>query len=143
MVRDGQRTADAQVAGERAALEQAKQATLQRRARDVERHAQRTAALLRRQDRLTPQVIQRVTVESGTQPWHLPADFEHAMGVSVICGHRVVAVVCPIASRITGEVADRLVDVTVYVGSEQERRAVAAGCHSGQRIVVMPSDDSP
>ncbi|MFC4065058.1 competence protein CoiA family protein [Actinoplanes subglobosus] len=142
-VREAQRATDAEVVGERSALEQARQVAQQHRAQEAERHARRIAALMSRQDRLTPLVIQRVAAEAGTRPWHLPADFEHAMGVSVIANHRVVAVVCPIASRITGEVADRLLSVTVYVASERERRAVAAGCHSEQRIVVPTTGDSP
>jgi hypothetical protein len=55
----------------------------------------------------------------------------------------VVAVVCPIASRITGEIADRLAGVTVYVASGQERRAVANRCRRGQRIVLLTVDSLP
>jgi hypothetical protein len=63
------------------------------------------------------------------------------MGVSVIADHHVVAVVCPVASRITGEVADRLAGVTVYVASHRERRAIADKCRRGQRIVLLAGDD--
>lgn len=146
-VREAQRATDAQVAGGRAAMQQARREAEQRRSRlelrrleDAERHAERLAALVERQERLTPVVIQQVTAQMGTPPWHLPADFEHAMGVSVIAEHRVVAVVCPVAARISGEVADRLVGVTVYVASEPERRAIARRCRRGQRIVLLARD---
>jgi competence protein CoiA len=148
VVREAQRATDAQVSGERAAMQQARREAelrrsqlVRRRLEDAERHAERLAALVERQERLTPVVIRQVTAQMGTPPWHLPADFEHAMGVSVIADHHVVAVVCPVASRITGEVADRLAGVTVYVASDRERRAIANKCRGGQRIVLLAGDD--
>lgn len=149
-VHDAQRATDARVTGERAAMQQARQEAERQRSQlerrrlaDAERHAERLAALVERQERLTPVVIRQVTGQMGTPPWHLPADFEHAMGVSVLAEHHVVAVVCPVASRITEEVADRLADVTVYVASEAEQRAIAHRCRRGQRIVLLIDDDPP
>jgi hypothetical protein len=47
------------------------------------------------------------------------------MGVSVVMNSETVAVICPIAGRITPEVADRLAATTIYVASERERRSIA------------------
>jgi competence protein CoiA len=79
-----------------------------------------------------------VTSHTGRVPWSLPGDFEHAMGVTLLEGSRVVAVVCPVASRITEEIAARLAGVIIYVASDDERRRVAHRCQPAQRIVVLP-----
>jgi hypothetical protein len=46
-------------------------------------------------------------------------------------------VVCPVASRITDEIADRLVHVTIYVASDNEQRRIAGKCRPAQRITVL------
>jgi competence protein CoiA len=113
-----------------------------RRAKEAQQHKARVAALHERQQQLQSIVERAVTGQTGTAPWVLKGDPEHAMGVSVLCGSRVAAVICPVASRITTEIAERLAEVTVYVASDQEQRAIARRCRPGQRFVVA-SDPSP
>jgi hypothetical protein len=57
---------------------------------------------------LTPLAVLEVTSQTGRTPWTSPDDFEHAMGVSLIVNSQPTAVICPIASRITDEIANRL-----------------------------------
>jgi hypothetical protein len=107
------------------------------RRREAERREVNLAALRECQERLTTPAVRAVTSRTGRIPWTLPADFEHAMGVSIIDGSRVAAVVCPVASRITDEIADRLLGVTIYVASDDEQRRIALRCQPAQRIVVL------
>ncbi|GIH20704.1 competence protein CoiA family protein [Rugosimonospora africana] len=139
-IREVQRVTDASVADERHQRRRRHEAELRRRQQEADRHEANRAALRERQHRLTSIVVQQVTAGTGQAPWTLPSDFEHATGVSVIVNGGPVAVICPIASRIDGEIADRLLGVTVYVASERERRAIAGECHPGQRIVVISQD---
>lgn len=148
-VRRAQQDADAKVAGQRARLRRQREKEVERRLAEAERLALQAqkreaniAALLDRQRLLEPVVIRQVTGRAGTRPWALPGDYEHAMGISILIGGRVVAVICPIASRITPEIATRLSEVTVYVASERERRALARLCNANQRFIVVP-DLSP
>jgi competence protein CoiA len=83
-----------------------------------------------------------MTEQTATVPWTLDGDPEHAMGVSIILDSRVVAVVCPVASRITAEIAERLTDVTVYVASDHEHQRLARRCRTGQDFVVV-SEPAP
>ncbi|WP_203791607.1 hypothetical protein [Paractinoplanes rishiriensis] len=53
-----------------------------------------------------------------------------------------MAVICPVASRITAEIAERLADVTVYVASDHEQQRLAPRCRTGQNFVVV-SEPSP
>lgn len=105
--------------------------------REAERHETNLQALRERQHRLSPIAIRAVTAETGRVPWSLPADFEHAMGVSLLEGNRVLAVVCPVASRITEEIAERLVSATIYVATSDEQHRIARRCQPTQRIVVL------
>ncbi|MEU4218254.1 competence protein CoiA family protein [Actinoplanes sp. NPDC026623] len=113
-----------------------------RRAKEAQQHEARVAALLERQQQLQPIVEREVNERTGTTPWVLKGDPEQAMGVSVLCGSLVVAVICPVASRITTDIAERLAEVTVYVASNHEKRAIASLCRPDQRFVVV-SDPSP
>lgn len=136
-IRAAQEHTDASIAGDRLRLQQRREQQLQRDREKSQRHQANQDALRRRQNQLEPLVTQVVTEQLGTRPWTLDNDHEHAMGMSIIAGGRVVAVICPIASRITAEVAARLGNVTVYVASEHERRAVARRCHRGQQPIVL------
>jgi hypothetical protein len=149
-VRQAQSATDAAVAGLRAQLRLLQEQDRQRRLAAVawrvqqeQRHKTNRAALQERQKQLEPAAVRQVAEEMGTMPWALKeGDFERAMGVSLIVRGQVVAVICPVASRITPDVAARLVDVTVYVASEHEQRAIARRCRAGQRFVVV-SDPAP
>jgi Competence protein CoiA-like family len=128
---------DAAVAEERRRRRERAEAELRRKQTEEERHQANRDALQERQTRLTPIVVALVAAEAGHEPWTwaLPGDFEHAMGVSVILNGRPVAVICPIASRITDEIADRLLEVTVYVASDREllRRRPPLSARSAHR----------
>ena len=86
---------------------------------------------------LAPVVTSLVTAQSGTAPWAAPYDPDHAMGTALVFNSRILAVICPVASRITADCAARLARTTIYVASDAERRAVARRCHAGQRIVIV------
>ncbi|MFF5291837.1 competence protein CoiA [Paractinoplanes globisporus] len=102
-----------------------------------QRHVANLAALRERQRRLKPTVLRQVTEQTGIKPWCVEeGDPDYAMGVSIFCGEPV-AVICPVASRITPEVAQSLADVTVYVASERELRAIARHCLPGQQMVIV------
>ncbi len=131
------RALDERFASERDRLRQRRESDLRRRREEAERRAANREALRRRQELLTPVATLAVESATGERPWPLPGDHEHGMGVSIVSGGRVRAVVCPIASRITDEVAERLAGLTVYVASDQERAAVARRCRPGQQIAVL------
>lgn len=103
----------------------------------MQRHEANRAALRARQQELTPLVTRLVAAQSGMVPWACEGDIDHAMGVSLIFNGRVLAVICPVASRITAEIAARLSSMTVYVASDKEQRAIARRCRAGQRIVIV------
>jgi len=105
--------------------------------RDKQRHAANRAALRERQQQLTPVVMQQVGDRTGSRAWPLDGDPDYAMGVSILSEGRIVAVICPVASRITEETAELMADVVVYVASEHERRTIATHCRADQRIVVI------
>jgi len=112
----------------------------QRQQQEQGSHAANKMALLNRQRLLTPTVVHEIAEKTGVTPWSMDeGDFELAMGVSIIANSKTVAVICPVASRITPEVADRLLAITIYVASEQERRNIARHCRPDQRIIVMPT----
>lgn len=141
-VRAAQESADASVADDRARRRQRREQQLRMQRAEAERHRARREALRERQQRLQPLVLRTVTEEAGAGqpaagPWTLDGDHEHAMGVSIVAAGRVVAVICPVASRVTAEIADRLAEVTVYVASEDERRMLARRCRGDQRFVVV------
>ncbi|MEV6924529.1 hypothetical protein AB0M46_08465 [Dactylosporangium sp. NPDC051485] len=115
-----------------------RQEEIRRQQQEKERHVANVAALVERQQRLTPTAVRWVTDQTGAVPWILPADFEHAMGVSIMVEHAPAMVVCPVESRIDDEVAGRMLNVTILVASDAERRRVADRCRPGQRIVVQP-----
>lgn len=105
---------------------------------EQQRHAANTAALRQRQRLLTPTVVHRVTQQFGVTPWAMEeGDPELAKGISIIANSKTVAVVCPIASKISPSVADRLIIVTIYVASEHERRNIARRCRPGQKIIIL------
>lgn len=91
------------------------------REHETQRHDANRAALRERQQQLTPVVVRQVAAQTGTKPWTLPGEFEHAMGVSIVLAGRVVAVICPVTSQITAQIAVRLADVSPYVASEHEQ----------------------
>jgi hypothetical protein len=84
-------------------------------------------------------VLRELAARTGEDPWELSGDPDCAMGVSVIVKGERSAVICPVASRITNEVADLLIELTVYVASDHERGAIKQKCRPGQRIVVLAS----
>jgi hypothetical protein len=112
----------------------------QRQQQEQGAHAANKLALLNRQRLLTPTVVHEIADKTGVTPWSMDeGDFELAMGVSIIANSKTVAIICPVASRITSEVADRLLAITIYVASEQERRNIARCCRVGQKIIVIPT----
>jgi hypothetical protein len=136
-VRTAQHITDASVAGERAQIRRRREQQLRQEQDEAERHETNREALHRRQKRLQPFVVRSVGERLGTMPWALNGDYEHAMGISIVSAGRVVAVICPIAARITAEIAERLAQVTVYVASEHERQMVARRCRSDQQFIVV------
>ncbi|HZN71518.1 MAG TPA: hypothetical protein VFC00_07530 [Micromonosporaceae bacterium] len=140
-IHQGQQTTDAAVANERAERWRRQVQEQRRRQREKERHEDNLMALQERQHRLTPLAVQEIASQTGHVPWTFH-DFEHAMGVSVMVNGQPAAVISPIASRITPEIADRLVNAVVYVASETERRSIARKCLPGQRIIVLSADSA-
>ena len=122
---------------EREAKARRRRALVEQLERDKQRHEANRAALRERQQRLTPVVVRQVAEQTGTRVWPLDGDPDYAMGVSILADGRIVAVICPVASRITDETAQWLADVVVVVASERERRAIASRCGADQRIVVV------
>lgn len=110
--------------------------------RDKQQHEANRAALRERQQKITPVVVQQVTEQTGTRAWPLDGDPDYAMGVSILSNGRIVAVICPVASRIADETAQWLADVVVYVASEHERRVIARRCRPDQRIIVVADPPS-
>lgn len=149
-VRQAQAATDAAVADLRTRLRRRRgqearrlSAEATRRMQQEQQHEANRAALQERQKQLEPIVIRQVAEQVGTMPWTIwEGDLDHAMGISIFVRERMVGVICPIASRITPEVAQRLAEVTVYVASEHEQRAIARQCRSGQRFVLV-SDPAP
>jgi len=139
-IHQGEQTTDAAVANERAERWRQQVQEQRRRQHEAERHEANRMALQERQHRLTPFAVQEIASRTGHVPWTLPDDFEHAMGVSVMVNGQPAAVICPIASRITSEIADRLVNAVVYVASERERSSIARKCLPGQRITILSAD---
>jgi hypothetical protein len=143
-IRQAQQDADASVADVRARLRlqqetqgRRRRAESERREREKQQRVANLAALLERQRRLEPVVMRHVAAQTGTKPWAFSGDPEHAAGVSIIADGRVLAVICPVASRITAEIAARLADVIVYVATERERQVVTRRCGQGQRCIVV------
>ncbi|WP_157411502.1 hypothetical protein [Actinoplanes rectilineatus] len=140
---------DAAVAEVRTTLRREREAKARRRRalmaqmeRDKQRHEANQAALRERQQRLTPTVVRQISEQTGTRVWPLDGDPDYAMGVSILADGRVVAVICPVASRISEETAEWLTDVVVFVASERERQTVAARCRADQRIIVVADQSS-
>ncbi len=132
----------ARVLHEREAKARRRRALVEQLERDKQRHEANRAALRERQQRLTPVVVRHVTEQTGTRVWPLDGDPDYAMGVSILADGHIVAVICPVASRITDEMAEWLADVVVVVASERERRAIASRCRADQRIVVVADPPS-
>jgi hypothetical protein len=59
------------------------------------------------------------------------------MGVPLFVHDQRQAVIAPVASRIQGELRERLKDLTVIAASAKERDRLARVCAPGQRIVVF------
>lgn len=141
-IRQAQEATDEAVADERARLWEQQLREMRRQQAEAERHEANRAALRERQQQLTPIVLREVAARTEGHTWELPGDPDCAMGVSIIARGERTAVICPVASRITNEVAELLIDLTVYVASDHERRAIARRCRPGQRIVVLAGSDT-
>lgn len=119
-------------------VQRRRRAEIARQEQQRQQHADNTAALRARQGQLSAVVLRRVTEQTTTKPWAMTeGDPDHAMGVSVVYHGRVLAVICPVASRITPQVAARLAELTIYVASDGEQRTIARRCRAGQRFVVV------
>lgn len=101
-------------------------------------HAANAAALLERQTALLRPAVEWTYRETGTYP-HASGrpDPAWAMGVPLTVTHRLRAVICPVAGRITPALALQLQDVVIFVESEREWNRIARVCLPGQRLVKL------
>ena len=96
-------------------------------------------ALLQRQRALLRPTVEWIYREHVAYPQipDPPGEPLWAMGVPVSVGNRPVAVIAPVASRITPKVRNLLKGLIVFVATEAERSRVARACAPNQRIVLL------
>jgi len=131
--------------GQSEAREQ-QQRTDQLAEQDRLRWQQNHEALEKRQLSLLEPTRRLIRAELGDYPQVVVGnaqDLEWGGGIPVRMGGQVRAVVCPVATRITEAVQQRLHAVVVVVADERERSRVRHKCVSGTRIEVLAGDPVP
>ena len=102
-----------------------------------ERHLAAIAAMLARQQALTPPAVELVHREARGYVGVRDATPEWAMGVPLFVHDMPQGVISPVVSRVSAEVLERLRGLTLFVATEAERRALARACGPAQRIVLF------
>lgn len=109
-------------------------------------HRARAAELATRQQALVPRVIHDL-IRAGERPRivtrELTCSPQHAMGVPIVAAadrRQLLAVICPVASRIDPATSARLAGTTIVVATEAERARIAKRCHPDQRIDTVRVD---
>jgi competence protein CoiA len=100
-------------------------------------HGAHIVALAARQTALRGPTVEWVWNDVGTYPTLADSSPRFAMGVGVMCGDRLHAVICPVASRITPGLAGWFSSAVIVVADESERARVAAVCQAGQSFHVI------
>lgn len=114
---------------------------------DAERssHERHIVALMERQQAIRRPAAARVGELTGTQAWANDdaQGPEWAMGIPVQAGSQGVAgVICPVASRIEGNVRARLAPLLILVASQAEADRIAMVAERGQQIEVLTANTS-
>jgi hypothetical protein len=125
------------VADRWAAKPNAEEARRQKQRHD---HLAAIAALQARQAALIPPAIQLVKREARGYVGVRDSSPDWAMGVPLFVHDMPRGVVAPVASRVKGDVRERLQELTVFVASKRERERLASVCVPGQRIVLFDVD---
>jgi hypothetical protein len=111
-------------------------------------HEQRIEDLMERQQRLVPLTVAYYKKATGRLVRALDGDRDPAwaMGVPVVTDDgTVVAVICPVASRVSADsaVRQRLSAVTVVVASSAEQQRLAKACVATQRFKLTEAGSRP
>jgi hypothetical protein len=71
-------------------------------------------------------------------------DPEWAMGIPIagLADGKILAVICPVASRVTSRIRQRLAGVLIVVASCQERSRLAKQCVTDQRFLLLEPEDN-
>ena len=71
-------------------------------------------------------------------------DPKWAMGIPItgLADGKILAVICPVASRVTRRIRQRLADVLIVVASDQERSRLAKQCVADQRFLLLEPEDN-
>lgn len=100
-------------------------------------HLRAIAAIEARQAALTPPAVELIGREARGYVGVRDRSSDWAMGVPLFVDGMPRGVVAPVASRIVGQVRDRLAPLAVFVATDAERDRLARVCVPGQRIVVF------
>ncbi|MFO6453367.1 MULTISPECIES: competence protein CoiA [unclassified Aeromicrobium] len=106
-------------------------------------HRERIRALLERQQRLLRPAIEFIFHRDGIYVREESITPEWAMGVPLTFKGRPVAVICPVASRITPRLARRLLSLTVFASTAAEMQRLAKACDRQQRIQLLEAGGTP
>lgn len=114
----------------------------QQNKRDARARAERDrlraiAALEARQDALTPPAVDLIGREARGYVGVRDSSPDWAMGVPLFVHDMPQGVIAPVASRIVGQVRDRLAPLMVFVASMEERERIGRACVPEQRIVLF------
>jgi len=71
-------------------------------------------------------------------------DPKWAMGIPItgLADGKILAVICPVASRVTSRIRQRLADVLIVVASDPERSRLAKQCVAEQRFLLIEPEDN-
>jgi competence protein CoiA len=103
------------------------------------RHHAYIEALLTRQAALIRPTVEFVYHAAGVSPRVLDAERlpRFAMGVPVLVGEKLWALICPVATRITPALAGWFATATIVVADDRERERIARYTRPGQRFKVI------
>ena len=117
----------------------------ERAAADHARLVANAEALLQRQDALIRPTVEFVYHAAGASPRVLDGERSprYAMGVPVLVGEKLWAVICPVATRITPGLAGWFSTATIVVADTREQARIAKHTRAGQRFKVIDPGPLP
>ena len=116
-------------------------------AREGKEAAAREANFLRlaaRQEALRMPAVRAVARQAEQASRSGGSDPKWAGGIPItgMADGKILAVICPVASRVTSRIRQRLADVLIVVASDQERSRLAQHCVTGQRFLLLEPEDN-
>lgn len=100
-------------------------------------HRARVGALLTRQQELLKPAIDFLFHRDGVYVRDGSPAPEWAAGIPLSYKDRTVAVICPVASRISPQLARKLVSLTVFAASPTERQRILRACEPRQDVQIL------